>query len=104
MGTVRAVTSTRNEKACAYSSSTPLHTHQAIAVAGEAQLTYIRRFEAKKILGGEERLAERLVYTRCFDTIAADRGGNVVDGLVSALEDKRLKVNITAVAKAQAFA
>jgi hypothetical protein len=37
------------------------------------------RFKAKKILTGEERVAERLVYTRCFDTIASDRGGNVVD-------------------------
>jgi hypothetical protein len=26
----------------------------------------------KKILTGEERVAERLVYTRCFDTIVAD--------------------------------
>jgi hypothetical protein len=44
------------------------------------------------------------VYTRCFDTIAADRGGNVVDGLLLALEDKRLGVNIAALAKAQAHA
>jgi hypothetical protein len=53
---------------------------------------------------GEERVAERLVYTRCFDTIASDRGGNVVDGLMSALEDKRLKVSIITTAKAQAAA
>jgi hypothetical protein len=44
------------------------------------------------------------VYTRCFDTIVVDRGGNVVDGLLSALEDKRLEVSITAAAKAQACA
>jgi hypothetical protein len=68
------------------------------------RLTYIRRLKAKKILTGEERVAERLVYTRCFDTVASDRGGNVVDGLVSALEDKRLEVGITSVAKAQAAA
>jgi hypothetical protein len=75
-----------------------------VASAGEARLTYIRRFKAKKILTGEERVAERLVYTRCFDTFASDRGGNVVDGLVSALEDKRPEVSITAAAKAQAAA
>jgi ribosomal protein S7 len=72
--------------------------------AEEARLTYITRFKAKKILTGEERVAKRLVYTRCFDTIASDRGGNVVDGLLSALEDKRLEVSITAVAKAQVAA
>jgi uncharacterized membrane protein len=75
-----------------------------VASAGEARLTYIRRFKAKKILTGEDRVAERLVYTRCFDTVASDRGGNVVDGLMSALEDKRLEVSITAAAKAQATA
>jgi hypothetical protein len=62
------------------------------------------RFKAKKILTGEERVAERLVDTRCFDTVASDRGGNVVDGLLSALEDKRLEVSITTAAKAQAVA
>jgi hypothetical protein len=67
-----------------------------VASAGEARLTYIRRLKAKKILNGEERVDERLVYTRSFDTIAADRGGNVLDGLLSALEDKRLEVSITA--------
>jgi hypothetical protein len=75
-----------------------------VASAGEARLTYIRRFKAKKILTGEERVAERLVYTRCFDTIASDRRGNVVDGLVSAMEDKRLEVSIIVAAKAQAVA
>jgi hypothetical protein len=59
---------------------------------------------AKKILSGEESVAERLVYTGRFDTIAADRGGNEVDGLMSALEDKRLEANITGAAKAQAAA
>jgi hypothetical protein len=56
------------------------------------------------MLNGEERVAERLVYTRCFDTIAADRRGNVEDGFMSVLEDKRLEVSITAVARAQAVA
>jgi hypothetical protein len=75
-----------------------------VASDGEARLTYIRRLKAKKILTGEERVAERLVYTRCFDTVASDPGGRVVDGLLSALQGKRLEVNITAVAKAQAAA
>jgi hypothetical protein len=88
--TIRAVASTPDEKAYANSLiDAALRTHQAVASTGEARLTYTMRFKAKKILIGEERVAERLVYTRCFDTIAADRGGNVVDGLFSTLEDKR---------------
>jgi hypothetical protein len=80
METSRAVTSTPDETAYAYSLvDVALRTHQAVASAGEAQLTSLRRFKAKKILTGEERVAERLVYTRCFDTIASDRGVNVVD-------------------------
>jgi hypothetical protein len=102
MATIRAVTSTPDKTVYAYSLvDVALHTHQGVASAGEARLTYIRRFKAKKTLTGEERVAERLVYTRCFDTVASDRGGNVVDGLLSALEDKRLEVRITAAAKAQ---
>jgi hypothetical protein len=105
METIRAVTSTPDETTYAYSLvDAALRTHQAMASAGEARLTYIKRFKAKKILTGEERIAERLVYTRCFDTVASDRGGNVVDGLMSAVEDKRLEVSITAAAKAQAAA
>jgi hypothetical protein len=105
METIRAVTSTPDERAYAYSLvDAALRTHQAVASAGEARLTYIRRSKAKKILAGEERLAERLVYTRCLDTVASDRGGNIVDGLMSAVEDMRLEVSITVVAKAQATA
>jgi hypothetical protein len=44
------------------------------------------------------------VYTQRFDTIAADRGENVVDGLLSALEDKIHEVSITKAAKGQATA
>jgi hypothetical protein len=80
METIRAVTSTPDENIDA-----ALRTHQAVVSAGEARLAYIRRFKAKKILICEERVAERLVYARCLDTIAADREGNVVDGLLSAL-------------------
>jgi hypothetical protein len=105
METICAVTSTHDETTYAYSLvDAALRTHQAVASTGEARLTYIRRFKAKKILTGEECVAERLVYTRCFAIVTSDRGGNVVDGLLSALEDKRLEVSITAAAKTQAAA
>jgi hypothetical protein len=105
MDSICAVTYTPDQKAHAYSLiDAALRTHQAVASAGEARLTYIMRFKVKKILNGEERVAERLVYTRYFDAIAVDRGGNAVDGLMSACEDKRLEVSITTLAKAQAGA
>jgi hypothetical protein len=105
METIRAVTSTPDETTYAYSLvDAALRAHQAMALTGEARLTCIKRFKAKKILTGEERVAERLVYTRCFDIVDSDRGGNVVDGLLSAMEDKRLEVSITGAAKAQAAA
>eukprot|EP00873_Tetraselmis_striata_P024520 jgi/Tetstr1/444784/TSEL_032632.t1 len=49
---------------------------RTIATCGQAdedRLTYLRRFKCKKALTGEERVAERLVYSRFFDTTAADR-------------------------------
>jgi hypothetical protein len=103
METIRAVTSTPDETTYAYSLvDATLRTQQAVASTGEARLM---RFKAKKTLTGEERVAERLVYTRCFDTVASDRGGNVVDGLLAALDDKRLEIiSITTAAKAQAAA
>jgi hypothetical protein len=89
METICSVIATLDEKAYAYSLTyAAVCTHQAVASAGETRLTYIRRFKAKKIVNGEERVAERLVNSRCFDTISAKRGGNVVDGLMSAMEDK----------------
>jgi hypothetical protein len=90
METIRSNTSTPDEKAYAFALiDAMIRTQQEVASAGEARLTYTRRFKASmKILTGEERVAARLVYSRCLDTIAADRGGNVVDGLLSALEDK----------------
>jgi hypothetical protein len=42
------------------------------------------------------------VYSRFFDTHAADRSTNGVDGLLAAPEDKRIKVSLHAAAKAQA--
>jgi hypothetical protein len=104
METIRSNTCTPDEKA--YASALvdgAIRTHQAVASAGEVRLAYIKRFKSKKTLPEEEQIAERLVYSPCFDTIAGDRGGNVVDGLPSAMEDKRLEVNITTAAKAQAI-
>eukprot|EP00873_Tetraselmis_striata_P037565 jgi/Tetstr1/457829/TSEL_044374.t1 len=51
--------------------------------------TYLRRFKCKKALTGEERVAERF-----FETTAAERSSNGVDGLLNALDDKRLEVNL----------
>jgi ribosomal protein L12E/L44/L45/RPP1/RPP2 len=101
--TIRSVTCTPDEKAYAYSLiDASTRTHQTAASAGKARLTYIRRFKAKKVLTGEKRVAERLINSRCFGSISSKPGGKVVDILMSAMEDKRLEVSITAVAKAPA--
>jgi proline dehydrogenase len=78
------------------------HREDAFGNAHEETLTYLHRFESKKLLSGEERVAERVVYSRFFDTEIGDRSVNRVDELLVALKDKRLKVSIHAVAKAQA--
>eukprot|EP00873_Tetraselmis_striata_P008643 jgi/Tetstr1/428907/TSEL_018883.t1 len=78
---------------------------RTIATCGQAaedRLTYLRRFKCKKALTGEERVAERFVYSRFFDTTAAERSNNGVDGLLNALDDKRLEVSLHQAAKAQA--
>eukprot|EP00873_Tetraselmis_striata_P027946 jgi/Tetstr1/448210/TSEL_035498.t1 len=77
---------------------------EAVGDADEARLTYLRRFKAKKALTPEEQVAGRLIYSRVFDTAEHERSANVVDGLVAALEDKRLEVCLAAAAKAQASA
>eukprot|EP00873_Tetraselmis_striata_P035644 jgi/Tetstr1/455908/TSEL_042689.t1 len=59
---------------------------------------------AKKALTPEEQVAERLIYSRVFDTAEHERSANVVDGLLAALEDKRLEVGLAAAAKAHASA
>eukprot|EP00873_Tetraselmis_striata_P006923 jgi/Tetstr1/427187/TSEL_017375.t1 len=62
-----------------------------IFAAAEDRLTYLRRFKCKKALTGEERVAERLACSRFFDTSAAERSNNGVDGLLNAVDDKRLE-------------
>jgi hypothetical protein len=42
------------------------------------------------------------VYSRFFDTKAADRTTNGINGLLAALEDRRIEVSLRAAAKAQA--
>eukprot|EP00873_Tetraselmis_striata_P042437 jgi/Tetstr1/462701/TSEL_007667.t1 len=79
-------------------------TLEAVGDADEARLTHLRRFKAKKALTPEEQVAERLIYSRVFDTAEHERSDNVVDGLLAALEDKRLEVGLAAAAKAQASA
>eukprot|EP00873_Tetraselmis_striata_P010207 jgi/Tetstr1/430471/TSEL_020279.t1 len=70
---------------------------RTIATCGQAaedRLTYLRRYKCiKKALTGEERVAERLVYSRFFDTAAAKRSNNDVDGLLNAMDDIRLEVS-----------
>eukprot|EP00873_Tetraselmis_striata_P012844 jgi/Tetstr1/433108/TSEL_022440.t1 len=57
---------------------------RTIATCGQAvedRLTYLRRFMyMKAFTAGEERAAERLIYSRLFDTTAAKRSNNGVDG------------------------
>eukprot|EP00873_Tetraselmis_striata_P009547 jgi/Tetstr1/429811/TSEL_019678.t1 len=72
--------------------------------AAEDRLTYLRRFECKKALAGEEQVAERLVHSRFFVTTAAERSSNGVDGLLNAMDDKRLEVSLHQAAKAHAAA
>eukprot|EP00873_Tetraselmis_striata_P046054 jgi/Tetstr1/466318/TSEL_010849.t1 len=77
-------------------------TPEAVGDADEAMLTYLRRFKAKKALPPEEQVAERLIYSRVFDTAEHERSASVVDGLLTALEDKRLEVGPADAAKAHA--
>jgi hypothetical protein len=54
------------------------------------------------LLSDEERVAERLVYSRFFGTQIGERSANGVDGLLAALEDKRIEVDMHVAVKAQA--
>jgi hypothetical protein len=53
--------------------------------AHEQRLTYLRRLKCKKLLSGQENVAERLVYSRFFDTQIGERIASGVDGLLAAL-------------------
>jgi hypothetical protein len=76
-------------------------THMVCNNANEERFTYLRRFKCKKLLSGVERFDERLVYSRFFDAHISERSGNGIDGLLAALEDKRLEVNLQAEGNSQ---
>jgi uncharacterized membrane protein len=75
---------------------------KAVTWTVESRLTYVQRFKDKKTLTREERVAERLTYSRLFDTQAIDRSTYGIDGLLACLEDKHIEVSLNAAAKAQA--
>jgi hypothetical protein len=56
----------------------------------------------KKRVIGKKGVAERLVFSRFYDTQAADRNINGVNILLPAMEDTRIEVSVHAAAKAQA--
>jgi hypothetical protein len=98
LATILSTTDTETERAHAWNiHDAAIRSHKAVTMAVESRHTYIRRYNGKKALIGEDRwrVAERLVYSRFFDTQAADRNTNGVDGLMAALEDKRIKVSLT---------
>jgi hypothetical protein len=100
---IRSTIATAAERAHAWDiHDAAVWTHKVVTQAVESRLTYIRRFKGKKALTGDERVAERLVYSRFFDTHAPDRSTNGVDGLFVPLEDKRIEDCLNATAKAQA--
>eukprot|EP00873_Tetraselmis_striata_P019320 jgi/Tetstr1/439584/TSEL_028011.t1 len=105
VATLRAKTATARDTADANDLlDSTIRTIATCGQAAEDRLTYLRRFKCKKALTGEERVAERVVYSRFFDTTAAERSNNGVDGLLNALDDKRLEVSLHQAAKARAAA
>jgi hypothetical protein len=81
-----------------------MRTHMACCNAHEKKLTYLRRFARKNMLIGEERVAERLVYSIFFATHAGERrSATGVEWLVAALENKRIEASLHAGAEAQAL-
>eukprot|EP00873_Tetraselmis_striata_P027301 jgi/Tetstr1/447565/TSEL_034944.t1 len=70
---------------------TALRMFAAVGDAHEPPVGYLRCFKAKKLLTGDQ-VAERLIYYfRVFDPAEHECSANVVDGLLAALEDKRLE-------------
>jgi hypothetical protein len=89
----------RSEKAHAWDvHDAAVRTHKVVTEAVESRRAYVRRFNGKKPLTREERV----VYSRFFDTQAADRNTNGVDELLAVLEATRIEVSLHAAAKAQA--
>jgi hypothetical protein len=100
---VRVPTATAAKRAHAWDGhDAAIRTHKVVTHAVEWKITYIRRFKGKKALTGEEIVAERIVYSTFFDTQAADRSNNGIDGLLAASEDKPNEASLHAAAKVQA--
>jgi hypothetical protein len=98
MPTICSTTATAAEKAHARDvHDAAVRAHKVVTEAVESRRAYVRRSRAKS-----PSLEERVVYSRFFDTQAADRNTNGVDGLLAALEDNRIEVSLHAAAKAQA--
>eukprot|EP00873_Tetraselmis_striata_P022199 jgi/Tetstr1/442463/TSEL_003209.t1 len=106
LATLRAPDTPTQDRADAVDLLDAAHrTLEAVGDANDAMLAYLRRFKTtNKALTPEEQVAERFIYSRVFDTAEHERSANVVDGLMAALEDKRLEVGLAAAAKAQASA
>jgi hypothetical protein len=103
MTTIRSTTATAAERAHARDvHDAAVWTHKVARQAVESRHTYVRCFKGNKALAREERVAERLMYSRFFDNQAADRSTTSVDGLLTTLEDKRIEVSPHAAAKAEA--
>jgi hypothetical protein len=96
LATVRSATATETKRAHAWDITyAAVRTHKAVTQAVESRLTCVRRLKGKKAFTLEERIAERLVYSRFF-AHAADCSTNGVDGLLAALEDKRIEASFHA--------
>eukprot|EP00873_Tetraselmis_striata_P026762 jgi/Tetstr1/447026/TSEL_034484.t1 len=103
MATLRASNVTPTDTAYANDLlASALRTLATVNARSEDRLTYIRRFNCKTTLSGEDRVAAPLVYNPFFDPAVAERGANGVDGLLAALDDKQLEVSLLQAAKAQA--
>jgi hypothetical protein len=84
MAKICSTTATATERVDAWDvHGAAARTHKAVTQAVESRLSYARRFKGKKGLTREERVAERLVYSRFFDTQGADRSTNGIDGLLA---------------------
>eukprot|EP00873_Tetraselmis_striata_P001672 jgi/Tetstr1/421936/TSEL_012835.t1 len=72
------------------------------------QVTYLRRFKAKKALTKKEQVAERLIYSRVFDPAEHGRSAPPTSSMASSppskMTIKRLGVGLAAACKAHAAA
>eukprot|EP00873_Tetraselmis_striata_P036158 jgi/Tetstr1/456422/TSEL_043156.t1 len=82
----------------------PEHDARTAAATGgarDAAAVFIDALDWEDLL---PRARRGLIYSRVFDAAEHERSANVVDGLLAALEDKRLEVGLAAAAKTHASA